>query len=305
MNTKKFVFACGLALVIIGLSISCNKSSSPTAPATNGLVGVWAGVTSNYDSVGIVLTIKSTGFSLVRSKAKNGLVGVWTGATSRTGGGGCVKDDAGNCMFNTSGDTLWNYDSAGIVLTIKSTVFSLIRGNKTWGSSDYGRDSLKSAGLWAVMGNKAIFTPTTDSCMWKDETHPWIIDDGIMYSCLPPDTLTIDTTGNTWNTQIVNAKLAIYQQITLTKTLGSSDYGRDSLKSVGSWMVVGNKAIFTPTGDSCYWRNKTTPWMLDDGIMYSCLPPDTLTIDTTGNTWNTQIVSDKSAYQPITLVRQK
>ena len=181
MNTKKFVFVSGIALAVIGFSIYCNKSSNPTAPATNGLIGVW------------------------------------TGATSRTGGGGCVKDADGNCTKNASGDTLWNYDSVGIVLTIKNTGFSLIRGSKTWGSSDYGRDSLKSVGSWTVAGNKAIFTPTNDSCYWRNETNPWTVDDGIMYSCLPPDTFAIDTTGNTWNTQIVNAKLAIYQQITLIR----------------------------------------------------------------------------------------
>lgn len=185
MNAKKFVFSCGIALAVIGLSIYCNKSSNPTAPATKGLIGVWAG------------------------------------ATSRTGGGGCVKDSTGNCMTDAFGATLWNYDSMGVVLTITQTKYSIVRGDKTWGSSDYGRDSAKSVGSWTLVGNKAIFTPTVtptvDSCFWKDETHPWTIDDGIYQSCLPPDTLTIDTTGNTWNTQIVNNKLTIYQSITLVR----------------------------------------------------------------------------------------
>jgi hypothetical protein len=166
-------------MAIIGLSVYCNNSGNPTAPAASGLVGVW------------------------------------TGATSRTGGGGCVKDDAGNCTVS-SGDTLWNYDSMGVVLTITKTKYSIVRGDKNWGSSDYGRDSSKEVGSWKIAGNKAIFTPT-DSCLWKNETHPWTVDDGIYKSCLPPDTLTIDTTGNTWNTQIVNDKLTISQQITLTK----------------------------------------------------------------------------------------
>ena len=174
---------------------------------------------------------------IARAKDKNGLssapetltvkfglpnlIGVWTGATSRAGGGGCVKDASGNCTVNASGDTLWNYDSMGVVLTITQTNYSIVRGDKTWGSSEYGRDSAKSVGSWTVVGNKAIFTatvtPTVDSCFWKDETYPWTIDDGIYQSCLPPDTLTIDTTGNTWNTQIVNNKLTIYQQITLIR----------------------------------------------------------------------------------------
>ena|SRR5271157_3951097 len=181
MKAKKFVFSCGIALAVIGLSIYCNKSSNPTAPATKGLIGVWAG------------------------------------ATSRTGGGGCVKDASGNCTVSASGDTLWNYDSMGVVLTITNTKYSIVRGDKTWGSSDYGRDSSKSVGSWTAVGNKAIFTPTTDSCYWRNETTPWTVDDGIMYSCLPPDTLTVDTAGNTWNTQIVNDKLTIYQPITLVR----------------------------------------------------------------------------------------
>ena len=180
MNYKKLLFACGIIGVIIGFVINCNKSSNPTAPASNGLLGVW------------------------------------TGALSNRGGGGCVKDATGSCSILASGDTAWNYDSMGVVLTISQTKYSLVRGEKNWGSSDYGRDSLKSIGSWAIAGNKAIFTPT-DSCMWKDETHPWTKDDGIYYSCLPADTLTIDTTGNTWSTPILNSKLAFSQPITLTK----------------------------------------------------------------------------------------
>jgi hypothetical protein len=134
-----------------------------------------------------------------------------------------VLDDFGDTIrvgimdsTNASGDTLWKYDSVGIVLTIHQAKYSIVRGNKTWGSSNYNRDSLKEVGSWKIAGNKAIFAPT-DSCLWQDEKHPWTIDDGIQYACLPPDTLAVDTAGAIWHTQILNAKLAIYQPITLVK----------------------------------------------------------------------------------------
>jgi hypothetical protein len=202
MNTKKFVFECGMALAIIGISISCNKSSNPTAPATNGLVGVWTGALSNRGGGGAIMT---------------------HGRDSIDASGNVVLDELGNAIklgivdsTNASGDTLWKYDSMGVVLTIKQTKYSIVRGEKNWGSSDYGRDSLKSVGSWTVAGNKAIFTPT-DSCLWENETNPWTLDDGIYKSCLPPDTLTIDTTGNTWTTPIFNSMLTKDQQITLTR----------------------------------------------------------------------------------------
>jgi hypothetical protein len=201
MNLKKFVFACGIALAIIGLSIYCN-SSNPAAPATNGLVGVWTGALSNRGGGGPVFT---------------------HGRDSIDASGNVVFNDFGDTLrldvvdsTNASGDTIWKYDSMGVVLNITQTKFSLVRGEKNWGSSDYGRDSLKSVGSWKIAGNKAIFTPT-DSCLWRDETHLWTEDDGLLHACLPPDTLMVDTTSNTWNTPIINSKLAKYQSITLVR----------------------------------------------------------------------------------------
>jgi hypothetical protein len=203
MNTKKFVFACGMALAIIGLSISCNKSNNPTAPATNGLVGVWTGALSNKGGGGAIFT---KGRDSIDASG-NVVTDPNTGDTIKVG----IMDS-----LNASGDTLWNYDSMGVVLTITTSKYSIVRGEKNWGSSDYGRDSLKSVGSWTVVGNKAIFIPT-DSCLWKDGTHPWTIDDGIYKSCVPPDTLTIDTIRNTWTTPILNTMLDTIQPITLVR----------------------------------------------------------------------------------------
>jgi hypothetical protein len=202
MNYKKLLFVCGIIAMAIGFVINCNNSSSPTAPITNGLVGVWTGALSNRGGGGAIMTHGRDSVDASGNPVLNDI-----GDTIRLG----VFDST-----NASGDTLWKYDSMGVVLKITTTKYSIVRGNKVWGSSDYGRDSLKSVGSWAVVGNKAIFTPT-DTCMWKDETHPWTIDDGVQYSCLPPDTLAIDTTGNTWHSQILNAKLAFSQPITLVK----------------------------------------------------------------------------------------
>jgi hypothetical protein len=203
MNYKKLLFACGIIGVAIGFVINCNSNSSPTAPATSGLVGVWTGALSNRGGGGAIMTngrdsVDASGTVVLDPN---------TNDTIKVG----VVDST-----NATGDTLWNYDSMGVVLKITTTKYSIVRGDKVWGSSNSNTDSLKSVGSWAIMGNKAIFTPK-DSCLWKDETHPWTKDDGILYSCLPADTLTIDTTGNTWSTPILNAKLAISQPITLTK----------------------------------------------------------------------------------------
>jgi hypothetical protein len=56
MNYKKLLFVCGIMAGAIGFVINCNNSSSPTAPVTNGLVGVWTGALSNRGGGGAIMT---------------------------------------------------------------------------------------------------------------------------------------------------------------------------------------------------------------------------------------------------------
>jgi hypothetical protein len=187
MVNKKYIFVCGVVMAVIGFAIYCN-SSNPAGSTTPNLIGVW------------------------------------TGATSRTGGGGCVKDDAGECVKNASGDTVWNYDSMGVVLAISNSGYTITRGNKTWGSSNYGRDSVKQSGTWTSSGGSAIFTPTDSCFIWPGvgcidcwQKCSGSVNPPNFLDCLPPDTLKININGNTWTTSIVNSKLTKYQAITLVR----------------------------------------------------------------------------------------
>jgi hypothetical protein len=138
----------------------------------------------------------------VAPPASTGLLGVWSGSAGRQGGGG-----------------VGNLDSFGVVITIKQTGYSLVRGNKVWGSSLYDRDSSRDAGSWTTAGDSIMFTPDTvhDSCF----KNPGIANpdgwgqclgdnEGPEYcSCFGSFALKIDTSGALWhNAVIVNPKLA-------------------------------------------------------------------------------------------------
>ena len=131
-------------------------------------------------------------------------IGIWTGAAGRQGGGG-----------------VGNLDSFGVVLTIKGDgSFSLVRGNKIWGSSLFTRDSSRDAGTWEATGNSITFTPdtTNDSCFQfgscQDPPDGWCQCEGFntppnFCECFSSFTLTIDIDGNIWSNAVIeNAKLS-------------------------------------------------------------------------------------------------
>lgn len=184
MVKHRFVFAGFVVISVLGLLMSCNKKSNPV------------GLTSPE------------------------LLGVWTGENVRLGGGGYVLDSNGVVVINSHGDTLKNYDTAYIVLTITPTNFSILRANATKGSSLYQLDSTEGFGTWSIVGNSVIFNPT-DSNFYEDSYTPWFKCDNSnvcnAYPPLPPDTLSGTISGNTWVTSIFNPKLAIKLPTTLTR----------------------------------------------------------------------------------------
>ncbi|MBN1307658.1 MAG: hypothetical protein JXA18_07070 [Chitinispirillaceae bacterium] len=142
------------------------------------------------------------------------IVGIWAGGAGRQGGGG-----------------EGNLDSFGVVLTITGGgTFSLLRGNKIWGSSLFTRDSSRDAGTWDSTGNVITFTPDTthDSCFQfgscQDPPDGWCQCTGFnsppnFCDCFPEFTLTKNIDGNVWRGAVIeNAKLAgKYDTIDLVK----------------------------------------------------------------------------------------
>jgi hypothetical protein len=133
---------------------------------------------------------------------ENGIVGVWAGGAGRQGGGG-----AGNL------------DSFGIELTINGNgTFSLLRGNKIWGSSLFTRDSSRDAGTWVASGDKITFTPDNDSCFkqgaCQEPPDGWCQCAGFnsppnFCDCFAAFTLTKNIDGNVWRGAVFeNAKLS-------------------------------------------------------------------------------------------------
>ena len=127
---------------------------------------------------------------------KNGLFGTWSGGAGKQGGGG-----------------IGNLDSFGVAISIYDKGYSMVRGNKIWGSSLFSRDSTRDAGTWATAADSVIFTPDTahDSCCQKPGiTNPngWVKCLGYntkpeYCECYPPLHLKIDTSGNTWHTAVI------------------------------------------------------------------------------------------------------
>lgn len=145
---------------------------------------------------------------------ESGVAGIWTGGAGRQGGGG-----------------EGNLDSIGIELTINEDgTFTIVRGNKIWGSSLFGRDSTRESGTWVAEGDAITFTPDEDKCFrnsgCQDDPPPpdgWCQcknnEPPNFCECNPPFTFIKNISDNVWHDAILenNKLVGKYDTMDLVK----------------------------------------------------------------------------------------